>query len=409
MTLSNCNCHVCGSGDLAVVEGSGQFAAVSSDIRVVSGTPRLALCPACGILQKPVDEPWQTAVAGIYQEYNINHQSGGSDPVIFTSLYGPGPRADILVAHLSRAASLPERGSMLDIGCASGNILRSFNKAYPRWSLFGMETSDQWRGSVSALAGVQNFFTSLDALGELRLDLIVMSHVLEHIPDPARYLQRLHRHLNPGGVLFVAVPDVRQNPLDLFVLDHCAHFDEETLGEVLSRAEFEPVLLQSDILGKEITAISRASGTAWVADSATTPYRLPLHQVVRDYLTLCKALVERALQLRLEHASFGIMGTSTAAAWIAGSLDMQVDFYVDEDPQRTGRFMFGKPTLSPSQVPAGACVFIPMSMETARSIIARAHRPDIHFHYLSWNQIGEASARVSEVCAPAGRRSRSAG
>ncbi|TXL78723.1 class I SAM-dependent methyltransferase [Vineibacter terrae] len=51
-------------------------------------------------------------------------------------------------------------------------------------------------------------FTALLAPGE-RFDYIVVSHVLEHMPDPIHFLQRCERALTDGGKLILLVPDRR--------------------------------------------------------------------------------------------------------------------------------------------------------------------------------------------------------
>ena len=40
-------------------------------------------------------------------------------------------------------------------------------------------------------------------------DFVVASHVLEHLEDPLGALAGWHRHLRPGGLLYLAVPDKR--------------------------------------------------------------------------------------------------------------------------------------------------------------------------------------------------------
>lgn len=57
-----------------------------------------------------------------------------------------------------------------------------------------------WDGS-SPLVAV------LDGLGPF--DAVVASHVIEHVPDPIRWLSHLAGVLRPGGVVSLAVPDMR--------------------------------------------------------------------------------------------------------------------------------------------------------------------------------------------------------
>ena len=384
-------CHACAAETLEALPTEHAFRAISSDIQVVDGDIQLAVCSSCGLVQKRVEPEWQSAVDAIYRDYSINHQSGGADPYIFNSLYGAGPRADILMRHLQAAYALPAIGRMLDIGCGNGNILRGFARNFPNWKLSGIDSSGRWRESIMGIPGVENFEADLTSLGEQKFDAIVMSHVLEHIPNPAAYLRGLHRYLSPGGALFIAVPDIRQNPIDLFVLDHCTHFDETTLWQTLSAGGFGVRNLRADILGKELVAISQVGAAT---ASRPAPYAMPALQMGREYLSLCGDLMALAKQMRERHPQFAIMGTSTAAAWVAAGLDMQVDCYVDEDPQRAGKQAFGKPIHALANVPAGTCVFIPMASTTAEQIVARANRPDLEFAYLDSNDVSRAALRA---------------
>ncbi|MCJ2077785.1 class I SAM-dependent methyltransferase [Methylobacterium sp. E-016] len=52
--------------------------------------------------------------------------------------------------------------------------------------------------------------TLTEALGPRgQVDYIVASHVIEHLPDPVRWLRDLGGALKPGGILFLVVPDKR--------------------------------------------------------------------------------------------------------------------------------------------------------------------------------------------------------
>jgi SAM-dependent methyltransferase len=355
----------------------GRFRPVASDNRIVEGPLALLECADCGVLQKNTGSAWRELAGRIYASYAVN-QSDGEEPFLFSSIYGPGPRAGILATHLAHAMPLARRGRLLDIGCANGNFLRAFGAQNPGWALSGLENSTLWRETVLGVPGVEGYHCDLGELDGQRFDLIVMSHVLEHIPDPVHYLAGLGALLEEGGRLCLAVPDIRQNPIDLLVLDHCTHFDAASLGRVLNRGGFPAQALQADIIRREIIAISPFDGVCSDPESAA------LGTVAADSLAYLTALMARARELRAGNARLGIMGTSTAAIWITGELGMAVDFYVDEDMRRIGKTLFGKPILSLQQVPAGTCVFMPMTGVVARSVLERVRRTDFDLTYLAW-------------------------
>jgi 2-polyprenyl-3-methyl-5-hydroxy-6-metoxy-1,4-benzoquinol methylase len=81
---------------------------------------------------------------------------------------------------------------------------------------------------------------------EERYHAITLWEVLEHVPDPLRTLEGLRAHLEPGGSLWVAVPNV--NALQRFLQrgryfnflnkSHLTHFDRRSLRKMLRRAGF---------------------------------------------------------------------------------------------------------------------------------------------------------------------------
>ena len=65
---------------------------------------------------------------------------------------------------------------------------------------------------VSSFVDVNYVVDSVDysnALGSRRFDLILASHVAEHVPDLIRWLTQLEAILNPGGAISLLLPDKR--------------------------------------------------------------------------------------------------------------------------------------------------------------------------------------------------------
>jgi SAM-dependent methyltransferase len=70
-------------------------------------------------------------------------------------------------------------------------------------------------------------------------DLVLMSHVLEHLPDPVRKMRLIHDRLTCGGLLFVEVPHEPQSFLEYMAttaqrgLAHLFHFEPASLQRLL--------------------------------------------------------------------------------------------------------------------------------------------------------------------------------
>lgn len=383
-------CHICGFADTERLGQEGRpFRLVSSDVQPVSGTAEFSVCPRCLTIQKAVTPAWQAMIERIYADYDINHQSHGAEPTIFDSAKGSGPRSLILLRNFLDGVALAEEGRLLDIGCSNGNLLKSFHGLRPGWKLSGSELFDNWRETVSALPGVERFYSGPKPAFEGTFDVISLSHVLEHVPDPIPFLKEISGYLSPGGRILLASPDLWQNPSDLIIADHCTHFDEHSLSYVAKAAGLAVELLSPNMLPRELVAVlSLHRGGAPGAQNDDASVR---KSVTKDrclfYFKLLDEVRTAAQSVAAEKRPFGIMGSSIAACWTMLELEGQsVDFFVDEDPHRVGHKLTDLPILAPPQVPAGAVVFIPMSVPIAQKIINRWRQLPIDFRFVASNR-----------------------
>jgi 2-polyprenyl-3-methyl-5-hydroxy-6-metoxy-1,4-benzoquinol methylase len=381
------HCHVCNSPGLkSVYAPRALMGVVSSDVRALDARLAWAVCSRCATIQKVVDHDWRQLADDIYDRYDINHQAAGDEPRLFNTPFGGGPRTEILLKYLLRLVDLPPTGRLIDIGCSNGNLLKTFHRIRPGWDLYGSDISDTWRETVLALPGVRGFHLGPDVAYPLRYDLITACHVLEHVADPTAFLRPLVERLAPGGRLVVIVPNIRQNPIDLLIADHCSHFDVASLEKVLRDSGLAATDLTARAIPKELIAIAEpANGQA--AWPSAHEAEVPPAKLCRDYFHLFDGVREAARAVRAEVSRFGIMGSSIAAAWVAHEVGGQVDFFADEDASRFGQRLMGRPILPLPEVPPGATVFIPMSSTVTQQIIGRWRALPIDFRFVGWNCI----------------------
>lgn len=238
--------------------------------RVVFGDAWLAGCSGCSLVQAtPMPRP--EALKGYYEtDYRRRGYAGSdvADPDTF-------PRDNLF--YLNRGRSIAELVDshvdpprrILDVGAGYGHVLHALGERYPDAERVAVEPSEaclghlQGMGIVVREAPVEEAMSSLPGGGD-GFDLIVMSHVLEHLLEPGPTLESLGARLAPGGWLFVEVPNVPAGSL----LDHLDHvwaprFDEPhvtffgrgTLAGLLRRLGFEVVFC--DTAGPEYRRVSR--------------------------------------------------------------------------------------------------------------------------------------------------------
>lgn len=100
----------------------------------------------------------------------------------------------------------PEQGTLLDIGCGNGTFLELARGC--GWRVVGLEP-DALAVQQAKARGLDVLHGSLDQLdGQHEVfDQITLSHVIEHLHDPAKVLMRCLELLKPGGRLWIETPN----------------------------------------------------------------------------------------------------------------------------------------------------------------------------------------------------------
>jgi SAM-dependent methyltransferase len=100
-----------------------------------------------------------------------------------------------------RLASVGLDGSILDLGCGTGGLLRRMQ----RYGFSNLTGFDPYTPLEAEEPGFRVKRAELSAVTGT-YDLIMMHHVLEHLIDPRQALLDAKQRLNPGGKILVRIP-----------------------------------------------------------------------------------------------------------------------------------------------------------------------------------------------------------
>jgi SAM-dependent methyltransferase len=365
---STSTCHLCGTITTEIA-GFSALVRVTSDARPWPAGGRLVLCPACGLVQKPITPEWQAEAAEIYSGYWLYPQANGTEQAVFNAGM-PRRRSDQLLDGVLGAASLPRTGRAVDIGCGNGAMLQALSGRLPGWRLLGCELNDRNRQVVEAIPGVERLHVGdIHSLPD-GFDLATLLHSLEHFPDPVGTLALIAKHLAAQGTLVIEVPDHGRNPFDLVIADHCSHFTAHSLDQTLRAAGFVPSLVTGQWVAKELSALARPGG---LRETEISPDSGAAARVARSVAWL-EDLASQALA-EAARGPVAIFGSSIGGSWLVGLLGDKATMLVDEDPARIGQSHLGLPIVAPSQVPAKTPVLVPLSPEIAPALAARLCPP----------------------------------
>jgi 2-polyprenyl-3-methyl-5-hydroxy-6-metoxy-1,4-benzoquinol methylase len=139
------------------------------------------------------------------------------------------------------ASLLPNKeSSILDIGCAGGGLLVALrNRGYE--NVVGLDPSPacvekiKVQGIKAYLGGIFKRPGNLDNEARKQFDLVILSHVLEHILDVEKAINNVIAWLAPEGLLYIETPNASQYkdhfkvPFYYFDIEHINHFDLASL------------------------------------------------------------------------------------------------------------------------------------------------------------------------------------
>lgn len=108
------------------------------------------------------------------------------------------------------------RTAALDIGSGMGTFLFAVKPYYKE--VLGLDVSVQMGNFVTQQMNVPVLIKQFDDFSySSKFSLIHMSHVLEHVPNPNKWLQKAKTHLETNGILVINVPNKKSLS---FLLQH---------------------------------------------------------------------------------------------------------------------------------------------------------------------------------------------
>ena len=136
-------------------------------------------------------------------------------------------------------------GKILDVGCGYGFFLRTL--AGGSWECYAVDTA--WHGKGECPAEFHEGCFDQQPPPLAGLDAVTLWHVFEHLYHPHQALENAAAVLKPGGLLFLAIPDLHSLEPRLFGKywigwdppRHIATYSRRGLETLLDRAGFRLV------------------------------------------------------------------------------------------------------------------------------------------------------------------------
>lgn len=287
------------------------------------------------------------------------------------------------------ATNVPSRSlRILDAGCATGTLIGLLQR-YEFSDLVGLDPSPLATATTAHHYNVPtitgSFCSPPESIGEF--DVVILSHVLEHIADVKSAADGLASMVKPEGLVYLEVPDaVRYQdflvaPYHDFNNEHINHFSLHCLDHMLGSRGFErisggskEVPIAPKVMYPAAFGLWKKTGKIAQLVGFDSELRSALHRYIDESSRMLG---------RMDAWLRSILSNEPIAIWGAGNLtlklldstvlrDARVTVIVDGSRQRQGIRLNGLTVQDPSALATFEGTVIVSSLHHANSIFSAA-------------------------------------
>lgn len=341
--ISISNCSVCGGALEKVLELSA-YPLLTSACPPTAVVPLLPIiagyCRCCSHMQlmaRPTPEQLDIIYLGEYTNVMEKGVLSSADQMALDCK---------AFFDFADGGMLPENGQVLEIGCFDGSFLSLFEGH----RLIGCEPNPMGRVAAEryGVELVPRYFSAHD-FERSSIDLVVMRHLIEHLPEPLETLEACRQIIRPNGRLLIETPNIEHtlanHVVGNFYHQHLHYFSRESLPFLLRRAGFKIVAHGIKDFRQFIVATPVDDRREEALDDSLVPYGAMIRNLIDGYRRYLETLrIDIAGWLAENPGRIAIYGASSTATGIlyAGGLPAErLAYLVDADPRKHGKVLPG--------------------------------------------------------------------
>lgn len=138
------------------------------------------------------------------------------------------------IKYLAKHKIIANKMDVLDIGAGLGLFHKAMSNENINHKYTAIEV-DAVQFEQLKKSNIEECYKTLEELpSDRKYDLVILSHVLEHMSAPHQFLENIMAHIKPGGYLFVELPNSDYRYKEIFE-SHLLFFTPDSLDDLLGR------------------------------------------------------------------------------------------------------------------------------------------------------------------------------
>lgn len=326
------------------------------DDSAISGDCALVVCSVCGFAFQDTSSG-QADFDRYYQQNSYYYTAttagtgglGTSDMRRFENLY---ERVAPLIPN--------KQAAIFDVGCAKGGLL-SILAQQGYTDLLGVDMLPECVRHINNTLGISAEIGSALELpfSEVHADVLVYSHVVEHVMDLSVLVEAAHKKLSDSGIIYVEVPDASRygeyttNPYQDLYLEHVNHFSPSTLVALFTAGGFESIVTgQFELDASPVGKIPCTWAIFHKGRAVRVKPDWTLKQHLLDYISWSRKhqAHKKFAKLAKKGTPLYLWGISQYAMLMLGQsalCNCDIRGFIDKDPSKRMRTLWGLPINTP--------------------------------------------------------------
>lgn len=254
MQFKNVICNVCGADDYSEVFPAGK-----------AQKHRVVKCNVCGLMYA---NPQTDNVTGVEEVYN--KLSGGTHEAAFEEAlkdFTPEKHQYMRKQFLQLKdynriidfVDKPNKGLFIEIGSYAGIFLNEAKKK--GWKVLGIEPLllPAYYSEKIGVPVLREYFDDNTKIDDNSVDVVVATHVIEHVPDPSAFVAKARQVLTKGGKLILETPTydsfffrlLKHRERSVRCGGHIYFFTKDSLSKLVEKEGFK--VIKHEKVGRTLT------------------------------------------------------------------------------------------------------------------------------------------------------------
>ena len=258
--------------------------------------------------------------------------------------------------------SIVDKKTVLEIGCPSGKLARKLD-CYNKWYIVEPNKNESIEFN-DKIVFIESFFNN-DVIIHDNIDVIVHSHVFEHIYEPRHFLKKCHEILADGGEMVFGVPNMEyltEQSLCLFAgifFEHTIFLNKQNISYLLKENGFELIEIidyenHSTIYRAKKTCLTHSSPIIPIIDYQSVFFDL-IHRY-EEFIENCNNIIQNT---KKEVYIFGA-SYNTQILLSIGIHCHKINGILDNCMDKHRKYLYGSSLMitSPDEIVGKDCIVI---------------------------------------------------